>query len=693
MIRSKFTTKIPPSYQWKPLAKSSASPASPTPPSSSAPPPTWKPLFKASPNNSTPISNTRPLNTPIGGSSSSAFDRAFSKPDPSRSGNSIPIGNSAINRAFAPPASTFGGSNSSSASTGGSAFARSPINNASSFSPRSSGNHGSASYSRPSPSINSGSSGAPRAPGNHGSASYSRPSGSSIAPHGKADSYKPKKLAIDPDAAWTSFNGDVIDTGPSNSFGGASGGNSSFGNGPSKSFGAFNGFRKAYERPANKGGKKSEEADEEMYVDSTEQDPDDEREIRRQQFMKKQEKKGAVRDVRTRGGGEESRSDAAERERRERSKRREENTPKIETLVIPEYGITIANLGILLGVRHSIYPHILISLDRFSKALKKQGFTNIDSDFILNAELATIIAEEFGLNVVDAKSSVPTLVPRPSPESWDSYPERAPVVTIMGHVDRMPSLSNPSDGKTSLLDALRQTSVAQGEAGGITQHIGAFSVKLPSGKQITFLDTPGHAAFSAMRARGAQTTDIVVLVVAGDDGIMPQTVEAINHSLEAEVPIVVAINKCDKPNINLDKVKQGLLENQVVLEEYSGDVQAVLVSALKKTGLDELEEAIVTQAEMMDLRGDTEGMCEAVVIESKLDKGKGNVTTVLVTRGTVTPGVILVAGTHWCKVRLIIDEKGKVIKEAGPSMPVEICGWKSLPSAGDVVLQTESEVW
>jgi translation initiation factor IF-2 len=212
-----------------------------------------------------------------------------------------------------------------------------------------------------------------------------------------------------------------------------------------------------------------------------------------------------------------------------------------------------------------------------------------------------------------------------------------------------------------------------------------------------------------MRARGAQTTDIVVLVVVRiiynprllmmGSCLRLSRLSIIHLRLEVgflvlthTVPMVVAINKCDKPNIDLDKVKMGLLENQVVLEEFAGEVQAVQVSALKLTGLEELEEAIVTLAEVLDLRGDVEGMCEAVVIESKLDKGKGNTTSLLVTRGVVKPGDILVAGAHWCKVRLIIDEKGIVVKEAGPSMPVEISGWKSLPSAGDVVLQTESEV-
>lgn len=323
--------------------------------------------------------------------------------------------------------------------------------------------------------------------------------------------------------------------------------------------------------------------------------------------------------------------------------------------------------------------------------MKKQGFESVEPNILLNGEMATILANEYNIEVINPSDTTPRLLPRPQPDSWDSFPARAPVVTIMGHVDH---------GKTSLLDALRSTSVAAGEAGGITQHIGAFSVVLASGKRITFLDTPGHAAFDKMRARGANCTDIIVLVVAGDDGVMPQTIEAINHAHEANgkrliysVPIIVAINKCDKPGIDVKRVQQGLMAHGVVVEEYGGDVQQVKTSALNKTGLDELEDAIVTLAEVVDIRGDPTGYVEGVVIESRLEKGRGNTTNMLVTRGTLKPGCVLVAGTHWAKVRTIFDEKGKSIKEAGPSTPVQVTGWKSLPSAGDLVLETEEVVF
>ncbi|KAH6600702.1 hypothetical protein BASA50_002086 [Batrachochytrium salamandrivorans] len=343
----------------------------------------------------------------------------------------------------------------------------------------------------------------------------------------------------------------------------------------------------------------------------------------------------------------------------------------VKNVMLPE-GITIANLGTLLEVKY----------EKLARKMIQLGFTDTDYNYVLTAENASLIVMEYGMNPIVVEAPKIELEARPEPTDWSTYSLRPPVVTIMGHVDH---------GKTTLLDSLRKTSVAAGEAGGITQHIGAFSVVLPSSQRITFLDTPGHAAFSAMRKRGAQTTDIVVLVVAADDGVMPQTVEAIKHSLDANVPIIVAINKCDKPGINLRKIKEGLIRYDLILEEFGGEVPAVEISGLTGKGLDDLEETILTVAEVLDVRGDASGPCEGVVIESKLNREQGNVATILVRRGTLRPGALIVAGGSWCKVRKLIDENGDELEEAGPSTPISVTGWKSLPSAGDEVLEAENE--
>lgn len=296
----------------------------------------------------------------------------------------------------------------------------------------------------------------------------------------------------------------------------------------------------------------------------------------------------------------------------------------------------------------------------------------VDSEFDpISIDIAELVAMEVGVNVRRLHSDEGAVL-RPRP----------PVVTVMGHVDH---------GKTSLLDALRQTSVAAKEAGGITQHVGAFIVEMPSGASITFLDTPGHAAFSAMRARGAAITDIVVLVVAADDGVMPQTLEAVAHANAANVPVVVAINKCDKPAADPERVRIQLGSEGIMLEDLGGDVQVVEVSAISKIGLDKLEEALLLQAEMMDLKARTEGPAQAYVVEARLDRGRGPLATAIVKSGTLVSGNYIVVGAEWGKIRALRDMAGKVTESARPAMPVEIEGLRGLPMAGDDVVVVDSE--
>ncbi|KAG8180805.1 hypothetical protein JTE90_008590 [Oedothorax gibbosus] len=272
------------------------------------------------------------------------------------------------------------------------------------------------------------------------------------------------------------------------------------------------------------------------------------------------------------------------------------------------------------------------------------------------------------------------IVKKPPPEAKDLV-KRPPVVAIMGHVDH---------GKTTLLDSLRHSSIVSQEHGGITQHIGAFTVNFPIG-QITFLDTPGHAAFHTMRARGANATDIVVLVVAADDGIMEQTIESIRFAREAGVPIIVAINKIDKSTIDIDNVKQGLLSVGIQVEDFGGEVQAIPISALKKTNLDLLTDAILTQAEILGVSGDPKGPVEGVVLESSMDTARGKMSTALIQRGTLKKGSVIVAGTAWAKVRTMCNEHGKQLQEVTPGIPCQVLGWKSFPIAGEIILEANSE--
>ncbi|UCM85833.1 MAG: translation initiation factor IF-2 [Rickettsia endosymbiont of Culicoides impunctatus] len=317
------------------------------------------------------------------------------------------------------------------------------------------------------------------------------------------------------------------------------------------------------------------------------------------------------------------------------------------------------------------------------KELMKLGIMATTSQTI-DTDTAELIATTLGHTVKRVQESDVENILISEADKEEDLKHRVPIVTIMGHVDH---------GKTSLLDALKSTDLASQEAGGITQHIGAYRVTLPDGRAITFIDTPGHEAFSEMRTRGAKVTDIVVIVVAADDGIKPQTIEAINHAKAANVPIIVAINKIDKPDINLDRIKNDLLMYDLVSEELGGDTIIVPVSALKKTNLDKLEDAILLVAEMQDLKANFSGLTAGVVIEAKVDKGKGAVATILVQRGTLRNGDIVVAGTKYGKIKRMNNDKGVDVTEAEPSLPVEIYGLNEAPRAGDQfnVVQNEKQ--
>ena len=315
------------------------------------------------------------------------------------------------------------------------------------------------------------------------------------------------------------------------------------------------------------------------------------------------------------------------------------------------------------------------------RILMQQGHMAKITDTI-DADTAQLIAEELGHTVRRVAESDVEEGMFDAPDDPANLLPRAPVVTIMGHVDH---------GKTSLLDAIRSTDVAAAEAGGITQHIGAYQVKSPSGGRITFIDTPGHAAFTAMRARGAKITDIVVLVVAADDGVMPQTVEAIQHAKAAKVPIIVAINKIDKPDAKPERVRTELLQHEIQVESLGGDVLEVEVSAKEKRNLDKLLDVIALQAEVLELKANPNRPAEGTVIEARLDRGRGPVATVLVQRGTLKPGDVVVAGSEWGRVRALVSDTGHAVVAAGPSMPVEVLGFNGTPEASDRLAVVESE--
>ncbi|SEF88477.1 translation initiation factor IF-2 [Jhaorihella thermophila] len=315
------------------------------------------------------------------------------------------------------------------------------------------------------------------------------------------------------------------------------------------------------------------------------------------------------------------------------------------------------------------------------KSLMQMGMM-VTQNQSIDADTAELIIEEFGHKAVRVSDADVEDVIQQIEDKPEDLKPRPPVVTVMGHVDH---------GKTSLLDAIRNTNVTSGEAGGITQHIGAYQVKAKDGQVLTFLDTPGHAAFTSMRSRGAQVTDIVVLVVAADDSVMPQTIEAINHAKAAGVPMIVAINKIDKPAANPDKVRTELLQHEVIVEKLSGDVQDVEVSAVTGQGIDELLEAIALQAEILELKANPDRPAEGAVIEAKLDVGRGPVATVLVQKGTLHQGDVFVAGEQWGRVRAMENDKGERVKKAGPSVPVEVLGLQGTPEAGDILNVVENE--
>ncbi|HEY0164213.1 MAG TPA: translation initiation factor IF-2, partial [Sphingomicrobium sp.] len=369
-----------------------------------------------------------------------------------------------------------------------------------------------------------------------------------------------------------------------------------------------------------------------------------------------------------------ARSMAALKRAREKEKRAHQQSgpsaKQVRDVVVPE-AITVQELANRMAERAA----------DLVKALFKMGMP-VTVTQTIDQDTAELLVTEFGHTIKRVSEGDIEIGIGDDEDAAESLQTRPPVVTIMGHVDH---------GKTSLLDAIRGAAVVAGEAGGITQHIGAYQVTLPDESKVTFLDTPGHEAFTEMRMRGANVTDIVVLVVAADDGLKPQSIEAINHTRAAGVPLIVAINKIDKPDAKAQKVREELLQHEIIVEEMGGEVQNVEVSATKQTNLDKLLEAIQLQAEILELKANPDRAAEGTVIEAKLDKGRGPLATVLIQRGTLRVGDVFVAGASSGKVRALVDDKGRQLKEAGPSVPVEVLGMSAVPAAGEPFTVVENE--
>ncbi|MEL0110176.1 MAG: translation initiation factor IF-2, partial [Rickettsiales bacterium] len=363
---------------------------------------------------------------------------------------------------------------------------------------------------------------------------------------------------------------------------------------------------------------------------------------------------------------------ARERERQRAKEQRDSGEVQkvVREVVIPET-ITVSDLANRMAVR---------GIDVIKALMRLDIMANVNQ--VIDADTAELIVADFGHKAkLVSEADVEIGIEGEEDREEDMVP-RPPVVAVMGHVDH---------GKTSLLDALRSTDVAGGEAGGITQHIGAYQIDLSEGQRITFIDTPGHEAFTAMRSRGSQVTDIVILVVAADDGVQPQTIEALNHAKAAGVPIIIAINKIDRPDANPDRVRNELLSHEIVVEKLGGDVLDVEVSAIERQNLDKLEEAILLQAEILELKSNPNRLAQGAVIDAKLERGRGVVATVLVQKGTLNQGDVFIAGSEWGRVRALVDDRGQPIKSAGPSEPVEVLGLQGAPLAGDEFVAVEDE--